>query len=57
MMEAQLDTGATHDTRIFTGCWAFAGNAPDSANAIDASRKVLNLRIHSLRYLGLVAKA
>ena len=46
MMEAQFDTGATHDTRIFTGCWAIAaGDTPSNASAVNPRRKVVNLRI------------
>ena len=40
-MEAQFDTGATHDTRIFTGCWALAGNAPPRLITVNAASTIL----------------
>jgi hypothetical protein len=57
-MEAQFETGATQDTRIFTGCWAIAAGAPPSdASAANPRRKVVNLRIvFSSRLLRLVAR-
>jgi hypothetical protein len=54
MMEAQFDTGATHDTRIFTG-WAPAGGAPSKASAMNPTRKLIGLRIVSSPILRLVA--
>src|SRR5262245_48207722 len=50
MIEAQFDTGATHDTRILIGCWALVGKAPDAARAIDARTIVISGRIHFLPY-------
>src|SRR5215813_2387151 len=48
MMEAQFDTGATHDTRILIAGWALAGKAPDTIRAIAPTRRVVNARIHCL---------
>jgi hypothetical protein len=58
-MEAQFETGATQDTRIFTGCWAIAaGAAPSDASAVNPRRKIVNLRIvFSSRLLRLVARS